>query len=109
MKKLYHFPRPCTRKDSDTQKFYDDIFGDQDAVPGFTIVDRSLEDIIKDEINNYLKKTVPLNRAESISFDVLQWWKEHKNEFPHLFLLSKKYMHIPATSTSSESIFFFGK
>ena len=71
-------PRPCTSKDSDTQKFCDEIFADQDAVPGFTIVDRSLEDIINDEINNYLKKPVPLNHAESISFDVLQWWKEHK-------------------------------
>ena len=64
-----------------------------------------MDDIIKDEINNYLKKPVPLNLAESISFDVLQWWKEHKNEFPHLFLLFKKYMHIPATSVPSERIF----
>ena len=43
--------RPCTSKDSDTQKFYDEIFGDLDAVPGFTVEDRSLDDIIKDEIN----------------------------------------------------------
>ena len=36
---------------------------------------------------------------------VLDWWKIHKKNFPHLFKVFQKYIHIPATSVPSERIF----
>ena len=37
--------------------------------------------------------------------DPFIWWEDHKNEYPTVSLLAKKYLCIAATSTSSECLF----
>lgn len=37
--------------------------------------------------------------------NVLQWWAENEDRFPHLAKLGKRYLAVPATSTPSERIF----
>ena len=37
--------------------------------------------------------------------DPLKWWLEHSPLFPHLSLIARKYMFIPATSVPSERLF----
>ena len=37
--------------------------------------------------------------------DPLVWWKQNSHSFPRLSLVARKYLHIPATSTSSERLF----
>ena len=34
--------------------------------------------------------------------DPLQWWKTNETSFPHLAMLAKRYLAVPATSTKSE-------
>jgi len=36
----------------------------------------------------------------------LEFWQQHKETFPDLYKLSLKYLCIPATSFSSERVFF---
>ena len=54
---------------------------------------------IKKEMNNYL--CLELQCSEN----PLQWWYDHKRHFPHLSLMAKKYLCIPATSVPSERAF----
>ncbi|CAI5691501.1 unnamed protein product [Oreochromis niloticus] len=37
--------------------------------------------------------------------DLLEWWKQHETNFPLVVRLAKKYLCIPATSSSSERAF----
>ena len=54
---------------------------------------------IKMEMNNYLCLEI------LSSENPLQWWHHHKRHFPHLSLMAKKYLCIPATSVPSERAF----
>lgn len=53
-----------------------------------------------DEVDNYLA-------SPKIHFEncPLSWWKNNESRFPILSKLAKKYLAIPATSTSSERLF----
>ena len=44
-----------------------------------------------------------IKKSENIQ--VFDWWKIHKKNFPHLFKVFQKYIHIPATSVPSERMF----
>lgn len=35
----------------------------------------------------------------------LQWWKDHRNEFPSLASTAQHFLGIPATSVASERLF----
>ena len=48
-----------------------------------------------------MKSKVPKDK----DLDVLQWWKDHKYEYPKLALLCAYYLAIPASSASSEREF----
>lgn len=54
---------------------------------------------IKKEMSNYLCLEV------QCSENPLQWWKDHSRHFPHLSLIARKYLCIPATSVPSERAF----
>ncbi len=56
---------------------------------------------IDDEVDQYLKSKVLKNK----DMDILQQWKNHKNEYPKLAILCVYYLAIPALSTSSEREF----
>lgn len=63
--------------------------------------DSSSEEEGDDEVDQYLKLKSPKDK----DLDVLQWWKDHKNEFPALAVLCAYYLSIPASSASSEREF----
>jgi hypothetical protein len=56
-----------------------------------------------DELEAHL--TSPVVHRET---DVLQWWKLHEAEFPHLSRMARDYMAIPATSVPVERAFSMG-
>lgn len=52
------------------------------------------------ELSMYLQAPVPDSET-----DPLEWWKQHELNFPIVARLAKKYLCIPATSSSSERAF----
>ena len=54
-------------------------------------------------MNTY--KNVRLSATQKEKINVLTWWKNNQNQFPHLFQLVRSNLHIPATSVPSERIF----
>ena len=54
---------------------------------------------IKKEMNYYL--CLELECSEN----PLHWWCDHKRHFPHLSLMARKYLCVPATSAPSERAF----
>jgi hypothetical protein len=63
--------------------------------------DSSSDEGEEDEVDLYIKSKVPKNK----DLDILQWWKDHKHEFPKLAILCAYYLAIPASSASSEREF----
>lgn len=55
----------------------------------------------RDELEKYLSLSIPYTET----FDVLEWWQAHKNEFPILYSLMLKYFSIPSSSAQSEREF----
>ena len=55
---------------------------------------------ISDEVEEYFQER-PIRRKD----DPFCWWKGNSNRFPHLSILAKKFLAIPATSTPSERVF----
>ena len=41
------------------------------------------------------------------SVTILAWWKEHEMFYPHMSMVVKKYLTIPASSVASERVFSF--
>ena len=54
---------------------------------------------IKKDMNNYL--CLELECSEN----PLHWWHDRKRHFPHLSLMARKYLCVPATSVQSERAF----
>ena len=55
---------------------------------------------ISDEVEEYFQER-PIRRKD----DPFCWWKGNSNRFPHLSILAKKFLAIPATCTPSERVF----
>lgn len=56
------------------------------------------------ELQSYLLQARTLDAEE----DPLEWWRESQKLYPRLSLLARKYLCIPATSSSSERVFSTG-
>jgi hypothetical protein len=54
------------------------------------------------ELDKYLKEDL------SNTGDIIEWWFENKKRYPRLYILSLKYLCIPATSVASERVFSKG-
>lgn len=52
------------------------------------------------EFENYLKHRVTAQQS-----NITDWWNEHREQYPKLFLLFAKISSIPASSASSERVF----
>jgi hypothetical protein len=63
--------------------------------------DSSSEEEEEDEVDQYLKLKAPKDK----NLDLLQWWSDHKSEYPALAVLCAYYLSIPASSASSEREF----
>lgn len=61
--------------------------------------------VAEEEIHKYFLTVVP--REDIEQFDVLRFWKKHNESLPLLANVAKKFLCIPATSTSSERAFSF--
>lgn len=57
----------------------------------------------KEEIQKYFLTMIPKEDVDE--FDILVFWKNHSKSLPYLAELSRKYLCIPLTSTSSERAF----
>nr|CAG8540606.1 1155_t:CDS:2 [Entrophospora candida] len=55
------------------------------------------------EIDNYLNEMITPTQPDGI--DVYQWWNNHRNSFPILSRIARKYLSIPATSVPCECLF----
>ena len=61
----------------------------------------SLEEKIENEISQY--NAMRIDHADKLN--VLDWWKAQHVNFPHLFKVFQRYLHIPSTSVPSERMF----
>ena len=41
----------------------------------------------------------------SMDTDILVWWAEHEEKFPHLSVMARQFLGVPATSASAERLF----
>ncbi len=58
------------------------------------------ESSVTEEVACYFQER-PIKRSE----DPFAWWRGNANRFPHLAVLARHYLAIPATSTPSERVF----
>ena len=73
------------------------------------VLDRLLgEEVDRDDENTSVGEEVtlfmqerPIKRKE----DPLSWWRGNASRFPHLAILARRYLAIPATSTASKRVF----
>nr|XP_055075135.1 zinc finger BED domain-containing protein 4-like [Misgurnus anguillicaudatus] len=52
------------------------------------------------ELNNYM-----MSPTIDSEMDPLTWWQVHQVDYPHLSILARKYLCIPASSSPSERLF----
>ena len=62
--------------------------------------------IDEQKISSFTNETQQTKCSKKI--DSLNWWFENKKRYPRLYILSLKYLCIPATSVASERVFSKG-
>jgi len=60
----------------------------------------SSQHVVANEVSQYLHST-PMDPELTL----LLWWKKNQQFFPHLSILARKYLAIPASSVPSERVF----
>lgn len=76
---------------------------DGDGAENATGFHSSPEQRFKTELNRYID--IP---SVSMDVNVRLWWKERVDNYPLLQSLARKYLSIPASSTTSERLFSVG-
>jgi hypothetical protein len=56
------------------------------------------------ELAKYLSSDV-VPHQEDDDFNILQWWEDHKQQYPVLSILARDVISVPVSSVSSESAF----
>ena len=56
----------------------------------------------KDELAEYLALPQIKYKTEE---DAINWWREHKEQFPNLEVMARQYLGCPASSASVERLF----
>jgi hypothetical protein len=72
----------------------------EDEVESVAKVRIELESAVKKEMRSFRKMT-PLDGKHC----PLEWWQQHKDEYPLLSAVARKWLAVPATSASSERLF----
>jgi hypothetical protein len=62
------------------------------------------KNLVSDELRRF-RIEKQLNWSIKLPSQSLDWWREHQKSLPHLAILAKSYLAIPATSAPSERIF----
>ncbi|KAK3108517.1 hypothetical protein FSP39_009667 [Pinctada imbricata] len=57
--------------------------------------------VIDLEVANYFSTVTDTNENQTL----LQWWMQNESVYPHVSILAKKYLAIPASSVPSERVF----
>ena len=80
------------------------LFDDDEEEECDTEVRESPLALAEKQMNSYLTL---LNQQARLTFDddPLAWWSAHKNLYPDLAVLARKYLSIQATSCASERLF----
>lgn len=73
-----------------------------DTVPGAAKKLKTPENQAHEEMARF-KETAPMPVTKGAN--PMNWWKDHKCEYPLLSNLAKRYLCIPGTSVSSERVF----
>lgn len=65
------------------------------------------EEQIESELERYLKSSLMILQGKEVnkSFDVLEWWKANKAEYPTLFRIAIELFSIPGMSAEVERVF----
>ena len=74
------------------------------ALQSFGIIPDPSEPTSEPAVLNEAEKYLALQPASHDS-DLLQWWAEHKSDFPHLSRMARQFLSVPATSASAERVF----
>lgn len=69
--------------------------------------DGEIDSIANNEIDKYVNAPLVLN--ENMELEVCLWWHMNREKFPILYKMSKKYLCVPASSSTSERKFSFAK
>ena len=69
--------------------------------------DGEIDSIWNNEIDKYMNAPLILNGSNEL--DVCLWWHMNRDQYPILYEMSKKYLCVPASSSTSERKFSFAK
>lgn len=73
---------------------------------GRTVSELTPRQLITKEFDLYMETPAVATKLADGSFsDPLAWWKQHESIYPHMAVLAKKHLCVPATSVSSERMF----
>lgn len=63
--------------------------------------DKNAEAQAVDAVTKYINTTISVKSKQG----PIEWWRQHKEEFPYIAVLARKWLAVPASSTPSERAF----